>query len=208
MIDPAAQGAFSSLTSRLRPFVARRVRGAAEVDDVLQEIFLRMHRGLPRLRDDQRFGPWVYRVARSAIVDHRRAASREPVAASRPTEELPAIEDADAGDRIQRELAVHVAPFVAMLPSPYREALTLTELQGMTQKQAAEMLGVSLSGMKSRVQRGRVRLRELLEDCCKIALDVRGGVLACEPRPGRAPDGCKCDDTTDRPELSGGSRRA
>jgi RNA polymerase sigma-70 factor, ECF subfamily len=193
LIDPAAQGAFVDLTTRLRPFVARRVRGD-EVDDVLQEVFLRMHRGLPTLRDDQRFGPWVYQIARSAIVDHQRAASRHPSATLSATEELPEVQDADAGGRAERALAVHIAPFVAMLPSPYREALTLTELQGLTQKQAAEMLGVSLSGMKSRVQRGRVRLRELLEACCKIALDVRGGVMACEPRLGRAPDGCKCRD--------------
>jgi RNA polymerase sigma-70 factor, ECF subfamily len=66
-----------------------------------------------------------------------------------------------------------VVPFIAMLPSPYREALTLTELEGLTQKQAAGMLDVSLTGMKSRVQRGRARLRRLLDDCREIALDAR-----------------------------------
>jgi RNA polymerase sigma-70 factor, ECF subfamily len=68
------------------------------------------------------------------------------------------------------------------LPSPYKEALTLTELQGVTQLAAAKLLGLSTSGMKSRVQRGREKLRELLESNCNIALDVRGGVIACEPR--------------------------
>lgn len=82
--------------------------------------------------------------------------------------------------------------FVAMLPSPYREALTLTELEGMTQKDAAFMLGISLPAMKSRVQRGREKLRETLEACCHIALDARGAVVSCEPRPdGRLPD-CRC----------------
>jgi RNA polymerase sigma-70 factor (ECF subfamily) len=55
------------------------------------------------------------------------------------------------------------------------------------------MLGVSLSGMKSRVQRGRVRLRALLEACCDIALDARGRVMSCERRPGgSAPNDCRC----------------
>ena len=72
---------------------------------------------------------------------------------------------------------------MAALPSPYREAVTLTELQGMTQKDAAEMLGISLSGMKSRVQRGRQRIREMLQACCGIALDARGHVLSYERRP-------------------------
>lgn len=199
MIDAAAQGAWQSLTTRLRPFIARRVEAAADVDDVLQEVFLRMHRGLPKLRDDQRFGPWVYQVARSAIVDHRRAAVRRGAQLVASGDEAPIAEEAavvedvgsTAGARV--ELAPHVAPFVAMLPSPYREALTLTELEGLTQKEAAEVLGLSLSGVKSRVQRGRVRLRGLLEACCEIALDMRGGVIGCTPRPGRAPTGCKCD---------------
>jgi RNA polymerase sigma-70 factor, ECF subfamily len=91
----------------------------------------------------------------------------------------------------ERELAGYVAPFVAMLPSPYREALMLTELEGLTQKQAADMIGISLSGMKSRVQRGRQQLRKALEDCCHIALDARGRVVSYEPRPdGRLPSGC------------------
>lgn len=78
-----------------------------------------------------------------------------------------------------------------MLPPPYREALTLTELEGVTQREAARMLGVSVSGMKSRVQRGRERLRELFEECCEIALDARSRVVGCAPRAGtRGPTGC------------------
>jgi len=76
------------------------------------------------------------------------------------------------------------------LPSPYREAITLTELEGRTQREAAQMLGISLSGMKSRVQRGRAKLRGMLEACCKVAVDARGKVIACEPRKGDEPKGC------------------
>ncbi|HYO94161.1 MAG TPA: sigma factor-like helix-turn-helix DNA-binding protein, partial [Polyangiaceae bacterium] len=92
----------------------------------------------------------------------------------------------------EHELAAHVAVFIARLPSPYREALTLTEMEGLTQKDAAAMLGVSLSGMKSRVQRARQQLRQLVEASCRIALDARGRVVSCEPRAdGRLPH-CRC----------------
>ena len=190
MIDAATRGAWRDLEAKLRPFVARRVRSEADVDDVVQDVFLRMQRGLGALRDEERFGPWVYRVARSAIVDHQRvAAKHRPVADARSVEEPGAVDDDDLA--VEQELASYIAPFVAMLPSPYREALTLTELEGLTHKQAAEMLGLSVSGMKSRVQRGRVQLRKALEDCCHIALDARGRVVSCEPRAdGRLPDGC------------------
>lgn len=196
MIEPGTRLAWRELDAKLRPFVARRVRSEVDVDDIVQEVFLRMQRGLAELRDEERFGPWVYRVARSAIVDHHRRTSRDALPSSSleawgdslPEDSAPTTDDERA---IERELATYVAPFVAMLPSPYREALTLVELEGLSQKRAAEMLGISVSGMKSRVQRGRAKLREALEECCAIALDARGRVLSCEVRPdGRLPKGC------------------
>lgn len=187
--DLTSDRAWRALEAKLRPFVAKRVR-EVDVDDVVQEVFFRIQRGLPSLRDDQRFGPWVYQVARSAIVDHARATARHPqTRAEAPEPSHHPHEDDDGA--VEREVAVYAALFVSMLPSPYREALTLTELEGLTQKEAAEMLGVSLSGMKSRVQRGREKLRAALEDCCHIALDARRRVVGCKPRAdGRPPDGC------------------
>ncbi|MEQ1737604.1 MAG: inositol monophosphatase family protein [Rhodoglobus sp.] len=79
-------------------------------------------------------------------------------------------------------LAGCVSLFVAQLASPYREAITLVELEGKTAKEAAEMVGLSVSGMKSRVQRGRAQLRDLFERCCEIAVDVRGKPTDFTPR--------------------------
>ncbi|CAN5923750.1 RNA polymerase sigma factor SigZ [soil metagenome] len=193
MIAPSARDAWSELDAKLRPFIARRVRSPMDVDDVVQDVFLRMQRGLSALRDEERFGPWVYQVARSAIASHLRAARRRPVVGGdAPADEEAMVIREEDEDDAARALAAQVAMFVALLPSPYREALTLTELEGLTQKEAAAMLGLSFSGMKSRVQRGRQQLREALEACCHIALDGRGRVLSCEPRPdGRLPD-CPC----------------
>lgn len=189
-VGAAPREAWRDLETRLRPFVARRVR-AEDIDDVVQDVFVRMQRGLEGLRDEDRFGPWVYSIARNAIVDHRRRAARHPGVAAEPPEEADSGQDAEDEGGAERELARYVAAFVATLPSPYREALTLTELEGLTQREAAELLGVSLSGMKSRVQRGRRELKRALEGCCHIALDARGRVLAYEPRAdGRSPERC------------------
>lgn len=190
MIEADARGAWRTLEVKLRPFVARRVRCAADVDDVLQDVLLRMHRGLGDLHDEDRFGPWAYRVARSAVLDHQRRAAKHVVVDAAPAEE-PAFED--RSDDAESVLASYVATFVAMLPTPYREALTLTELEGLTHKEAADMLRISLTAMKSRVARGRRALRQAFEDCCTIALDTRGHVVACEPRrDGKLPS-CRCE---------------
>ena len=76
MIGPEARGAWKELERHLRPYLARRVASPADIDDLLQEIFIRMHQSLATLRDEERFGGWVYRVAHSAIVDKARQRAR------------------------------------------------------------------------------------------------------------------------------------
>ncbi|MBT9559588.1 MAG: sigma-70 family RNA polymerase sigma factor [Myxococcales bacterium] len=184
----ASETPWRELETRLRPFVARRVSRAADVDDVLQDVFLRLQRGLGGLRDADRFGPWVYQVTRSAIIDHGRSQARHPLATHQRVEPDPLPSDENAAEPL---LASSITLFVNALPEPYREALTLTELGGLTQREAAERLGISLSGMKSRVQRGRALVKQALLDCCHIALDGRGRVMGCEVRPdGKLPAAC------------------
>ncbi len=201
MITTDMRCAHRELEGRLRPFVARRVSSSADVDDVIQDVFLRMLRSVAHLREEDRFGPWVYQIARSAIASYRRTRSRHPLATNPPPE---AAEDPFeiAGDcAAEQEVAAYTAQLIATLPTPYREALTLTELEGLTQAEAAEMMGLTVSGMKSRVQRGREQLRKLVNQCCEIALDARGRVIGCAPRTGgryRANCDCESEDRQNR----------
>jgi RNA polymerase sigma-70 factor (ECF subfamily) len=152
-----------------------------DVDDVLQEILRRVHSGALGLDDDTTFAAWLYRIARNTIVDHHRHRQRQNAKHRSYVSEWrdPAEEQTDG----EATLVVFVRAFVAMLPSPYREALQHTELDGLTMREAAERVGMSVSGMKSRVQRGRRLLRELFEACCEISLDARGHVVEYTPRP-------------------------
>lgn len=177
---------WSEIAGRLRPFVARRV-APADVDDVIQDVAVRMQRGLGGLRDDDRYAAWMFQVARSAIGEHLRQRARHPLPA---TDEAEPVADDDAGDDDRADrlvadgLVACVAAFVALLPSPYREAVTLVELEGLTAREAAELAGISVSGMKSRVQRGRAMLRDQFDQCCAIALDARGKPIEAVPRCG------------------------
>ena len=184
--QPSDEGDWRSLEGSLRPFVERRV-APDDVDDVLQEIFLRLHRGAATLGDEQRFGAWAYRIARNAIVDHHRIRARHPLApdASPPEAVASAPDDREA----EAVIASYAAACVAGLPEPYREALTMTEIEGLSQKEAAGRLGITHSAMKSRVQRGRKRVRVAIERCCDVAVDARGRVIDYSPKPTR---GCSC----------------
>ena len=161
----------------LQTYVRRRLPDPVETEDVLQEVFLKVHTHLPRLRQPDRVLPWLYRVARSTVVDHVRA--------QRPSveidEDLPAeaVPEDDAGAQIARGLG-HM---VDQLPAIYREAIRLSEIEGLPQAEVARRLGLSLSGAKSRVQRGRQQLLKMLTDCCIFELDRRNHIVDYRPRP-------------------------
>jgi len=70
---------------------------------------------------------------------------------------------------------------VDSLPADYRQALLLTEYQGLTQRELAQKLGLSVSGAKSRVQRAREKLKAMLLDCCHFEFDRRGKVIDYQP---------------------------
>jgi RNA polymerase sigma-70 factor, ECF subfamily len=166
----------ADLHDRLRAFVGRRVSDPHAADDVTQEVLLRLHLHFSELRTGERLDAFAYRIARNAIIDHyrSRASAKESVF---PLDDLIAHIDADgAPDRLddeggRRELARCLEPLVRRLAQPYREALTLTDLGELSQAQAAELTGISVPGMKSRVQRARTQLHALLTSCCDVTLD-------------------------------------
>jgi len=177
-----AQTIWQEVHTGLRAFIAKRVANEAEVEDILQEAFLRIHRKLDSVKDPHRLMSWIYQVTRHAIIDHYRSPVRRretaaglagDLEAAHPTA-LPASGD-EAG-RLRTELAGCLRPMIERLAADYRQAVTLVELEGLTQQAAAKQLGLSVSGMKSRVQRGRRQLKRMLDDCCAIELDRRRGV--------------------------------
>ena len=171
----------ADLASAVRSFVSARVRDRTDVDDVAQEALLRVYRNVHALRDVGALEGWAFQVARSAIADHyrrpgRRATPMDPAAVD---DLVRGAEDRSAEDPtadLTAEVATCVASLLARLPERYRQALELTDLQGLTQGRAAAQVGLTTSGMKARVQRGRRRLREEVELCCHVAPDARGAL--------------------------------
>jgi RNA polymerase sigma-70 factor, ECF subfamily len=176
--------------AQLGAFVRRRVTDPDRAEDVLSEIVLRVHRNIGRVEDREHLIRWLYRITRNAIIDEYRRAERDrtrhdalpadlaEAAADIPDEEQPAV---------LHELAACMRPLLDRLPPEQRRALELTELEGLTQTAAAAREGVSVSGMKSRVQRGRRRLAALLGRCCELTLDARGVPMDYAP-----PADCHC----------------
>lgn len=188
---PHAEMIWRELHDRLLSFIAHRVRTPEDAEDILQEVMLRIHRHSGDLEHTDRVTGWVYRVASNAAADHYRQPARRELPSGQGTD-LPepdgwsaaAVWTQPATAELRSELAGCLAPMVESLPAIYREAVHLTEFEGLTQTQAAKRLGISVSGMKTRVQRARGQLKDLLLDCCHVELDSRGGVTAYRSRRG------------------------
>jgi RNA polymerase sigma-70 factor (ECF subfamily) len=181
-MNPTLEQIWNELAGRLRAFIRRRVPDAAEAEDILQDVFLKLARRADELPEPAKLQGWVFRVARNTIIDRHRT-RRETVAVP---ETLAAESDAEPG-----EMAALQASFRRMihnLPGPYREAILLTEFEGLSQVELARRLGISVSGAKSRVQRGRTQLKAMLLECCEFEFDRRGRVFDCTPRGADCPE--------------------
>ncbi len=195
MNDP--QEIWRQVHQGLRAFIAKRVADEAAVEDLSQEVFVRMQRGLGDLKRESRLVSWIYQIARHAIIDYYRARDRQLERSVGLASDLETLypaplpeESAESSGQLRTELAGCLRPMIEGLSEDYRQAVTLVDLEGLAQHEAAARLGLSVSGMKSRVQRGRRQLREMLEACCAIALDHRRGVAdydvrdhSCRDRP-------------------------
>ncbi len=162
---------------KLLRFVQSRVESRDVAEDILQDVFIKIHKGLANLQNGERMESWIYQIVRNVIVDHYR---------SRKTfEELPqflAAPEPEQEAEARYEISTCLKPMLESLPPPYRDALRLSEIDGLKVKQVAEILGLSLSGAKSRVQRGRAMILDLLTDCCHFERDHRGTMVGYEPR--------------------------
>jgi RNA polymerase sigma-70 factor (ECF subfamily) len=163
---------------RLRGFIRQRVNNPADVDDILQEVFVRIYQHLTTVRDTERLQSWVFQITRHAIIDHYRKAARQPELTTEDALESLVIDEDSLV--FNQQMAACLRPLLEQLPEPYREAVQLAELEGMTQRAIAQELGLSVSGLKSRVQRGRRKLKELLQTCCQIQMDAVGNVIEYE----------------------------
>src|SRR5256886_13625607 len=177
--------------SPLEQFIRRRISDETTAEDILQDMFLKIHQHMETLRDVRRLESWIYQITRNTIIDSYRS--------TRPTTTLEAAEVLNLpeelpDDDVVSELLPCIRAMVRNLPELDRQALVLTEYQGLTQKELAERLGLSFSGAKSRVTRGRGKLQDQLLECCHFELDRRGHIIDYQPRCHSCETAACCSD--------------
>ena len=172
-MKPTLERIWNEFGAKLRQFVRARVSDPATADDLVQDVFGKLQAHLDEFQDPAKLQGWLFLVARNAIIDYYRTRKQTlEVPLSLPAE-LPENETE------MEELKGVFHRLVHSLPEPYREAVVLAEFEGLTGQELAKRLGISVSGAKSRVQRGRDQLKEMLLDYCHKEFSRTVGVQPC-----------------------------
>lgn len=163
-------------SGELRGWLLKRVENKAEVEDLLQDVFFKALLQKERFCRVENARAWLFRVTSNAVIDRYRL-RKDYV--SLPDDIVQDDETTIAVD----DLSQCIPRVLSELSQPDREAITLCDLDGMSQQRYADMKGITLAAAKSRIQRARIRLKKQLETACRVEKDDLGNVCSFTPRP-------------------------
>ena len=186
---------FQTIHASYRPRICRylaRLVGQGEAEDLTQEVFVRVSRGLPDFRGDSKLSTWIYRIATNVATDRLRSRSfRETQRDKANPPDGGSVEDVDAlpeekNPSLERQLMREqmsscVHDYINTLPENYRAVVILSDIEGLTNRQIAEVLEMTLDTVKIRLHRGREKLKEKLRNGCSFDRD-EDNVLVCDPK--------------------------
>lgn len=178
------------LYQKIKQYTLRHVRDRQDAEDIVQDVFVKVQTQQQTLRDSEKLVNWTYRITKNAITDYYRHKKKEQVGV---------LVDGAEDRHVFNECVEHCLTVLSTtLPSPYKEALELSEGQNISQTELAQHWGISYSGAKSRVQRARQMLKKKMETLYNIKADAYGNIIVCEDR---IPCGCDVPQTL-REELN------
>lgn len=187
---------FKAIHASFRPRIHRyltRLVGQDEAEDLTQEVFVRVSRSLSGFRGDAKISTWIYRIATNVATDRLRSRSfKESQRDLANSTGEGSIQDVDALPEekhsslerklVRQEMSSCVHDYINTLPDSYRAVVLLSEIEGLTNQEIADVLGLTLETVKIRLHRGRAKLKEKLETGCRFDRDEED-ILVCDPKP-------------------------
>jgi RNA polymerase sigma-70 factor, ECF subfamily len=162
---------------KLYPYIFGLVKNKAAAEDLLQEVFIKAIEKRSSLKNAERLEAWLFAISRNTVFNYLR--SNKPSCQCHCTKEQ--VTEPTEKKNYNEELLECLPRFINKIPQDYRQALTMADIELLPQKQIAEQLNISLTAAKSRVQRGRKKLKEVLEAGCFMEFDVYGNLVTCVP---------------------------
>jgi len=163
---------FLQYEDALKGFILKQVKDPQQTKDILHEVLLKVHTHCEKLPEVRNIKAWLYQITRNAVYDYFRAAGKQVALETDIADEHE--------DIFQKQILECVRPLIGLLPETYSQPLILSDLEEKPQQEVANMLGLSLTATKSRIQRARQKLRELFFECCHLELDHAGRLVSME----------------------------
>ncbi len=186
---------FQKIHDNYRPKILRyltHMAGNDEAEDLTQEVFDKVGRGLQGFREESKLSTWIYRIATHTALDRMKTTAYSRSRKESALEKSAEVEDRDVWsgrkkipvdqELIRREMSACVREFVDRLPPDYRTVIILSELEGFKNREIADILQVSLDTLKIRLHRARASLKKLLDEGCDFYHNEQA-TLACDRKP-------------------------
>jgi len=161
----------------LHQFIRRKVKDDETAKDILQDIFMKLFDNSTKIPEPKKLRNWVFTISRNAVIDYFRKNKRS-IAFPGDWHEI----NVQSVEHEESEFSKCFMPFIQELPAEERDLLTRVDIQGEKQKALADQMNISYSGLKSRVQRSREKVKRLFEECCQIEYDSAGLPVDCYSR--------------------------
>jgi RNA polymerase sigma-70 factor (ECF subfamily) len=189
--DPDFKEIYEEFKPKIVPYLCRLL-GNQDAEDIAQEVFAKVSRGLESFKGQSKLSTWIYRIATNTAIDKLRSASFK-----RSSENTSQIDETTVEDRndsfghtdplidqkvIRKEMSQCVREYIDRLAPEYRTVLVLSELEGFKNREIADILEISLENVKVRLHRARASLKKVLDDGCDFYQN-EAGTLACDRRP-------------------------
>ena len=166
---------YTQFHTELLRYVKSKVRSTEDAEDILQNVFIKITSSIDNLSDHVKLKGWLFTITRNTIIDYYRvnANKKNETPSEEIHEDIPELDDVDS----TKGLDQCMGSMISLLPEEYREIIIESEINGVKQKKLAEKYGIAYPSMRSKVQRGRERLKQLFYNCCHISTDVRGNII-------------------------------
>ncbi|MGL4369879.1 MAG: RNA polymerase sigma factor SigZ [Spirochaetota bacterium] len=163
---------WKSFSNDLLHFIQKRVSTPEDAEDILHDVYIKIHTGYHTIKSHERIHAWIYRITRNTIIDYYRKNKRVTV----DIDTMQDLLETDLTFEENEDLLKCLKPFIENLSADYREAFELVDMENISQAEFARLKGLSVSGAKSRVQRARNQLQNDLYDCCNFEFDDNGAI--------------------------------
>jgi len=181
---------WNQFNKELLYFINKRIKNNDISKDILQDVFIKIHLNINKLRNKEKIASWIYNITRNSIIDYYRDKNRfknnEYIDIEVIEEIMPDENNSNLNENLN-EIHKCLLPFIEKLTPEYKNAIQTTVIREISQKDYAEQLGISYSGTKSRVQRAKKQLHDLFINCCNVHIDKFGNIIDFEKK-----ELCKC----------------